>query len=119
MLKKYFIKKYNTHYLLKRISILIFCLSSLNIFYIKGYTREKNLTILTKECLSYGKRNNCKDALIELESLQLKESSNRNYSCQTRLLGLQADLIIVMHSLGRRFSQVKTIEEVKKHCPSF
>tara|TARA_Y100001968_G_scaffold294624_1_gene301345 strand:+ start:148 stop:408 length:261 start_codon:yes stop_codon:yes gene_type:complete len=58
----------------------------------------------------------CKSALIKINSYQKKAAINKKFSCQTRLLGLEANLIMAMNSNLRRKEAKSIIQAVKRYC---
>ena len=58
----------------------------------------------------------CNSALIKIHSYQKKASINKKFSCQTRLLGLEANLIMAMNSNLKGKEAEKIIKAVKKYC---
>ena len=54
-----------------------------------------DLTSLTVECTNTGQISICRRALFRTEVLQRQAGSNGNYACQSRLLGLGAELLII------------------------
>ncbi len=73
----------------------------------------------SRECLIDKRLKNCKFAIRNAEVLQLKAGYKDNYACQTRLIGLESDLIITMLSFPRDEKSMNTLEEVKNACHSF
>tara|TARA_B100000700_G_C14812946_1_gene746057 strand:- start:290 stop:580 length:291 start_codon:yes stop_codon:yes gene_type:complete len=70
-------------------------------------------------CFGSKKIDICQEALIQLEALQLKEASRENYSCQTRILGLQADVIMAMQDSKSKRSYKTIFDEVDEYCDNF
>ena len=58
----------------------------------------------------------CKIALYKINDYQEKASMNKKYSCQTRLLGLEANLIMAMNSTFKRKDAKSIIKTLKKYC---
>ena len=69
---------------------------------------------LVKGCYKY--TDSCKTALNKIHNYQIKASSNKKFSCQTRLLGLEANLIMAMNSNLKRSEVKSIIQAVKKYC---
>ncbi len=71
---------------------------------------------LVISCFEKREETVCKEALIQSELLQRMAGAQENYSCQTRLLGLGTDLIMIMGNkhLGEYSSTM--IDEVKDFC---
>ena len=58
----------------------------------------------------------CKEALFEINDYQKSAAINKNFSCQTRLLGLEANLIMAMNSNFKRKEAKSIIDSIKKYC---
>ena len=58
----------------------------------------------------------CKKALVEINSYQKNAAINKKFSCQTRLLGLEANLIMAMNSNYKRKEAKSIIHAIKKYC---
>ena len=55
-------------------------------------------------------------SLIKIHSYQKNAAINKKFSCQTRLLGLEANLIKVMNSNFKRKEVKNIIDAIKKYC---
>ena len=69
---------------------------------------------LVKSC--YKDTNLCNGALYKLHKYQKNAAINKNFSCQTRLLGLEANLIMAMNSNFKKEEGKSIIRAVKKYC---
>ena len=58
----------------------------------------------------------CKEALFKINDYQKSAAINKNFSCQTRLLGLEANLIMAMNSNFKRKEAKSIIDSIKKYC---
>tara|TARA_Y100001968_G_C19069032_1_gene577403 strand:- start:299 stop:559 length:261 start_codon:yes stop_codon:yes gene_type:complete len=58
----------------------------------------------------------CKAVLSEINNYQRISAINKNFSCQTRLLGLEANLIMAMNNNFKRSETKSIIKSVKKYC---
>ena len=60
----------------------------------------------------------CRNALHKVEEFQLLEISKENYSCQTRLLGLEAKILMVMLNLPKTSPNFEKTDdlELKRAC---
>jgi len=58
----------------------------------------------------------CNEALFKINNYQKNASMNKKFSCQTRLLGLEANLIMATNSNFKRKDAKKIIGAIKKHC---
>ena len=70
--------------------------------------------MLVKSC--YKDKDSCKLALSKIHRYQRKSAINKKFSCQTRLLGLEANLIMVMNSNFKRNQAKSIIQAIKKYC---
>ena len=58
----------------------------------------------------------CKEALFKINDYQKTAAINKKFSCQTRLLGLEANLIMAMNSNFKRKEAKSIIDSIKKYC---
>ena len=58
----------------------------------------------------------CKKALFKINDYQKSAAINKKLSCQTRLLGLEANLIMAMNSNFKRKEAKSIIDSIKKYC---
>ena len=58
----------------------------------------------------------CKEALFKINDYQKNAAINKKFSCQTRLLGLEANLIMAMNSNFKRKEAKSIIDSIKKYC---
>ena len=58
----------------------------------------------------------CKKALFKINDYQKSAAINKKFSCQTRLLGLEANLIMAMNSNFKRKEAKSIIDSIKKYC---
>ncbi len=58
----------------------------------------------------------CKEALFKINEYQKISAINNKFSCQTRLLGLEANLIMAMNSNFKRKEAKSIIDSIKKYC---
>ena len=72
------------------------------------------IDMLVKSC--YEDINFCNKALIKINNYQKNAAVNKKFSCQTRLLGLEANLIMAMNSNLKRKDSKSIIQAVKKYC---
>ena len=83
---------------------------------------EKNvfvkLDFFSIECIKKRKRSSCQRALALSEQLQRQAAAAGIYSCQSRLLGLGADLVMTSFKFERSSSALALLREVKKFCSS-
>ena len=69
---------------------------------------------LVKSC--YKDAESCDSALSVIHNYQEDSAKNKNFSCQTRLLGLEANLIMAMNFGLKRKEAKSIIQAVKKYC---
>ncbi len=82
----------------------------------EAYESRDSLLIerLVKNC--YKDTESCKEALSKIHSYQKNAAINKKFSCQTRLLGLEANLIMAMNSNLKRNEAKSMIQDVSKYC---
>ena len=69
---------------------------------------------LVKSC--YKDIESCNSALIKIHSYQENAATNKKFSCQTRLLGLEANLIMATNYNFKRKEAKSIIYAIKKYC---
>ena len=69
---------------------------------------------LVKSC--YSNTNSCNAALFKINNYQKKAAINKKFSCQTRLLGLEANLIMAMNNNIKRKEGKSIVDAIKKYC---
>ena len=74
------------------------------------------ITRLALECFRSGRLEPCQRALLRAEALQRRAGAQDDYSCQTLLLGLEADLIMSQLQAGRGDNALAMLDEVNKGC---
>ena len=72
------------------------------------------INMLVNSC--YKDKETCNLALSKINRYQRKSAINKKFSCQTRLLGLEANLIMVMNSNLKRNQAKIIIQTLKKYC---
>ena len=72
------------------------------------------IDILVSRC--YKDIKSCKEALFKINDYQKSAAINKKFSCQTRLLGLEANLIMAMNSNFKRKEAKSIIDSIKKYC---
>ena len=71
---------------------------------------------LSLDCINKTSVESCQRALLRIEELQTFASAKGKYSCQTRLLGLSADLIMFKFNDGDKGRGLETIGQIKDFC---
>ena len=72
------------------------------------------IDMLVRSC--YKDMKNCIPALFKINNYQKNAAKKKNFSCQTRLLGLEANLIMVMNSNFKRKDAKSILDAIKKYC---
>ena len=72
------------------------------------------INTLVKSC--YRDIKSCNKALLTINNYQRNAAINKKFSCQTRLLGLEANLIMAMNSNLKRKDAKSIIKALKKYC---
>ena len=70
--------------------------------------------MLVKSC--YKDIKSCKKALFKINNYQKNAAINKKFSCQTRLLGLEANLIMASNSNLKRKEAKSILDAIKKYC---
>ena len=71
------------------------------------------------DCFRFERIASCQQALIRAEQLQRSASARDRYPCQTMLLGLQSDLVMVQLRAGRGKDAVNFLTAVNAQCQGF
>jgi hypothetical protein len=71
------------------------------------------------DCFRFERIASCQQALIRAEQLQRSASARDRYPCQTMLLGLQSDLLMVQLRAGRGKDAVNFLTAVNVQCQGF
>lgn len=58
----------------------------------------------------------CQQSLLRIESLQRRAGAQDRYPCQTLLLGLQAEVVMVQLSVARGEKAFETLRESEQLC---
>ena len=75
-----------------------------------------NLEAFSNECIRTRDELTCKRALAQSEVLQRQAAAKGNYACQSRLLGLGSDLLMISFNKGRDESVLSSLKEVELLC---
>jgi hypothetical protein len=94
--------------------LYIYIYIPLNSLIAKGSKEYIEIDTLVMRC--YKEINSCKEALFEINDYQKSAAKNKKFSCQTRLLGLEANLIMAMNSNFKRKEAKSIIDSIKKYC---
>ena len=94
--------------------LYIYIYIPLNPVIAKGSKEYREIDTLVMRC--YKEIKSCKEALFEINDYQKSAAINKKFSCQTRLLGLEANLIMAMNSNFKRKEAKSIIDSIKKYC---
>tara|TARA_Y100001968_G_scaffold329315_1_gene378401 strand:- start:1799 stop:2161 length:363 start_codon:yes stop_codon:yes gene_type:complete len=72
------------------------------------------INMLVRDC--YQNISYCNDALLKINKYQKDSEIDKNFSCQTRLLGLEANLIMAMNSNLKRKEVKRILDDISKYC---
>ncbi len=75
---------------------------------------HKIINLLVKSC--YRDINSCNKALLQIHKYQKNAAMDKKFSCQTRLLGLEANLIMANNSNLKRQNAKSILDALKKYC---
>ncbi len=64
----------------------------------------------------YEDNESCNSALLKIHNFQRNAAINKKFPCQTRLLGLEANMIMAMNSKLKKKEAKNIIDAVKKYC---
>ena len=70
--------------------------------------------MLVKRC--YRDIKFCNKALLKINNYQKNAAMSKKFSCQTRLLGLESNLIMATNSNFKRKETKNIIDSIKKYC---
>ncbi len=90
---------------------LFISLPSLEAFETRDYLI---IDMLVKSC--YKDTKSCNTSLYKIYNYQKIAAKKKKFSCQTRLLGLEANLIMAMNSNLKKNEAKNIIKAVKKYC---
>ena len=72
------------------------------------------IDMLVRSC--YKDMKNCIPALFKINNYQKNAARNKKFSCQTRLLGLEANLIMATNFNLKRKDAKSILDSIKKYC---
>ena len=100
---------------IKFISVLfIYIFIPFNPLIAKGSKDYLEIDTLVLRC--YRDIKSCKEALLKINEYQKNAAINKKFSCQTRLLGLEANLIMATNSNFKRKEAKSIIDYINKYC---
>ena len=94
--------------------VYIYILIPLNPLIAKESKEFLGIDTLVMRC--YKDIKSCKEALFKINDYQKSAAINKKFSCQTRLLGLEANLIMAMNSNFKRKEAKSIIDSIKNYC---
>ena len=78
---------------------------------------NRDFLLINKQVKScYRDIKSCNQALLKINNYQINAAKNKKFSCQTRLLGLEANLIMAMNSDFKRKEAKNILDAIKKYC---
>jgi len=105
-------------YSLKRNQFLSIFFIYLFIYFtpLKAFEARDYLVIdrLVSSCYQDTKK--CNEVLFKIVNYQKNAANKKKFSCQTRLLGLEANLIMAINSNLKRKEAKSMIKALKKYC---
>jgi len=75
---------------------------------------HKIINNIVKRC--YEEMKFCNKALFTINDFQKNAAMNKKFSCQTRLLGLEANLIMAMNANFKKKDARSIINAIEKYC---
>ena len=75
---------------------------------------HQEVDMLVKSC--YKDIDSCNKTLSRIYNYQKNAARNKKFACQTRLLGLEANLIMRMNSNIKRKGVESILKDIKKYC---
>ena len=79
-----------------------------------GFENHQEINLLVDRCLL--DLSNCKEALVRIHSYQVEAAGDKDFSCQTSLLGLEANLLMAMNNNLKKKKTYNIVKAVKKYC---
>ena len=86
----------------------------LNLLKANESTDYREIDILVLRC--YKDIRSCKEALFKVNDYQKNAAKKKKFYCQTRLLGLEANLIMATNSNFKKKEAKSIIDSIKKYC---
>ena len=79
-----------------------------------GLKNHQEINLLVDRC--FLDLNVCKEALVIIHSYQVEAGIDKDFPCQTRLLGLEANILMAMNNNFKKKKTYNIIKAVKKYC---
>ena len=105
----YFLKSKRFYYI-----VIIYLSFFSSILVSAGLKKHQEINFLVDRC--FLDLSNCKDALVRIHSYQVEAGSDKDFSCQTNLLGLEANLLMAMNNNLKKKKTYNIVKAVKKYC---
>ncbi len=79
-----------------------------------NFIDHEQVKVIANKCFQDSRH--CNDALSQINIYQKNAAMNRNLSCQTRLLGLEANLVMARNYSLKKQEAKSIIDSLKKYC---
>ena len=79
-----------------------------------GFENYQEINLLVDRCLHDSI--DCKETLVRIHSYQVEAASDKDFPCQTRLLGLESNLLMAMNNNLKKKKTYNLVKAVKKYC---
>ena len=93
---------------------IIYLFLAMNPLIAMGSKEYLFMQMLINDC--YKDTQSCNAALNKVHKYQKSAARNKRFSCQTRLLGLEANLIMRMNSNIKRKDVKSILQDIRKYC---
>ena len=74
----------------------------------------EGMKLILNRCFNHSKY--CEEALLKINNYQKSAAIKQKFPCQTRLLGLEANVIMAMNSNLKKKDAKRIFAAVKKYC---
>ena len=81
--------------------------------------RMEGLTAFVVECITFRYKDSCDKALVKTEAIQHQAEIQRNYACQTTVLGLGAELAWLRFTRSSSTRAFSILKEASYLCAEF
>ena len=79
-----------------------------------GFKNHQEINHLVDRC--FLDSSDCKEALVRIHSYQVEAASDKDFPCQTSLLGLEANLLMAMNNNLKKKKTYNIVKAVQKFC---
>ena len=97
-----------------KILLFVYSLSLLNPLIAVQAEDYLVIDMLVRSC--YKDMKFCNKALFKIHGYQKNAAKNKKFSCQTRLLGLEANLIMAMNFNLKRKESKNILDGIRRYC---